>query len=267
MRLLYVRPTPDRLLNGEWSRFSYTVSDSVTNSEPGQVVLVSPEKKVIASDFSFDSDSWLVAGNRVANTPVQYEASSRGSLNHYIYATDDTLNMQDDNDENKWFFQAPAKYLGWQGIVYKGFLEFTMSSFSGDFSAGNLNSDLNLIELHCSKCNTNKGVTLVFPLSATSQGAFTGVTTKFSVGMEEGKGWLLDSKNTLVAWAPPTRCEFIEVISGLSSLKILGDFTKWYESISVDNVNWRMEAGGKGLVGSQIPFCAQGSADASVCNC
>lgn len=261
MRLLYVRPTPDREVNGEWDRFEYTVNDGTTSSLAGTVVLTGSNKKIIASDFSFDSDSWQVTGNRGGNN-VQYEASSRGSLNHYIYATDDTLNMVDNNDADKWYFDAPSKYLGWQGIIYKGSLQFTMSSFSGDFSSSNLNDNLNLVEIHCSKCDTNKGVTLVFPLAATTQGSFNGVTTEFSVSMLESAGWLMDPKNTLSTWTAPSRCQFIEVLSGITSLKILGDFTNWYESISIDNVRYSV-AGDS----SQIPFCAQGTPDASTCTC
>jgi len=99
-------------------------------------------------------------------------------------------------------------------------------------------------------------------LSATSQGSFSGTTTDFKLSMIETAGWLLDPKNTLSTWSPPSKCEFIEVLSGLTSMKILGDFTTWYESISIDNVMWK--AGGSE---SQIPFCAQGTPDASTCTC
>jgi len=261
MRLLYVRPTPDRETNGDWDRFEYTVNDGSSDSLAGTVVLTNPSNKLVASDFSFDNDGWTTEGNRGSNV-VQYEPSSRGSLNHYIYATDNQLNMVGGVDSDVWWFNAPAKYLGWQGIVYKGWLQFTMSSFSGDFSSGNLNSDLNIVELFCSKCNLNKGVRLVLPLSATSQGSFSGTTTDFKLSMIETAGWLLDPKNTLSTWSPPSKCEFIEVLSGLTSMKILGDFTTWYESISIDNVMWK--AGGSE---SQIPFCAQGTPDASTCTC
>ncbi len=258
-RLLYVRPHPDRELTGEFDRFEYTMSDLTATSLAGTVVVTGPSHLIVASDFSNDAESWTIEGNRVSGSVATFEASSRGALNHYIYATDDTLNMKAGVDQDLWYFSAPSKYLGWQGVVYGGFLEFTMSSFSGDFSSNNLNSDLYLVELYCSQCATNTGVTISFPLSATS---FDGSTKSFSISMLETAGWLQDPENTLMTWNAPTKCSFIEVLSGLTSVKILGDFTKWYESVSIDNVQWR-----KSNAKSSIPFCAQGSPDASICSC
>jgi hypothetical protein len=34
----------------------------------------------------------------------------------------------------------------------------------------------------------------------------------------------------------PSRCTFIQVLSSLSKLSILGDFTTWYESVGLDSV-------------------------------
>lgn len=258
-RVLYVRPSPDRELVGEFDRFEYTAADATDTSLAGTVVITGPSHLVVASSFSTDAESWTVEGNRYAGTAATHEASSRGSLNHYIYSTDDTLNMKEGDDQDLWYFSAPSKYLGWQGIAYGGFLEFTMSSFSGDFSISNLNSDLYLVELYCSQCATNTGITISYPLSATS---FTGTTKTFSISMLETAGWLQDPENTLLSWSAPTKCQFIEVLSGLTSVKILGDFTQWYESVSIDNVQWR-----KATAASSIPFCAQGSPDASICTC
>mmetsp|Transcript_28393 Transcript_28393/g.56748 ORF Transcript_28393/g.56748 Transcript_28393/m.56748 type:complete len:366 (-) Transcript_28393:46-1143(-) len=259
IRILYVRPTPDREGAGDYDRFTYTVSDGTSTSVAGTVVVVGSGVNFRASDFSSNSESWVVEGNRVASSAVTYEASSRGSLNHYIYATDDTLNMNGGNDQDLWYFSAPSKFTGWQGVYYGGTLEFTLSSFSGDFSASNLNSDTYLVKLFCSQCETNKGVTIGFPLSATS---FDGSTKTFSISMLETAGWERDPENTLNAWTTPTKCDFVEVLSGLTSVQILGDFTKWYESVSLDDVKFK-----KASATSSIPLCAQGSPDASTCTC
>lgn len=259
MRVLYVRPTPDREGAGEFDRFQYTVADATTTSVAGTVVMVGDGVNFKASDFSAGGESWTVEGNRVAGTAVNHEASSRGSLNHYIYGTDDSLNMVGGNDADLWYFNAPSKFLGWQGVYYGGSMEFTLSSFSGDFAASNLNADTHLVKLFCQQCQTNKGVTIAFPLSATS---FDGSTKSFSLGMLETAGWKRDPENTLEAWTTPTKCDFVEVLSGLTSVQILGDFTKWYESVSLDNVKFK-----KAVASSAIPFCAQGSPDASTCTC
>ena len=35
------------------------------------------------------------------------------------------------------------------------------------------------------------------------------------------------------------KCEMVELLAGLSGVKILGDFTKWHESVSLDEVSWK----------------------------
>jgi hypothetical protein len=262
-RVYYERPRVDRENVGEWGRMEYTASDKTGTSKAGTVQLVGPKIHLAASDFSSDTDGWTVTGNRLASSPVNHEASSRGSLNHYIYSTDDTLNVgTTSSDKDLWYFNAPSKFLGYQGLSYNGYIEFTLSSFSGDFSADNLNDDTKLVELFCSSCKVNTGITIAYPLSSTS---FNGSTKTFKIPLLETAGWLQDPENTLAhlhPWNPPTRCQFIEVLSSISSLKILGDYTKWYESVSVDNV-----VIGKDKAASSIPICAQRTPDASSCDC
>ena len=44
----------------------------------------------------------------------------------------------------------------------------------------------------------------------------------------------------------------IDMLSNLSSLSILGDFTKWYESVGLDGVKLRAgKLGGRGAVPAQ----------------
>jgi hypothetical protein len=258
-RVLYVRPAVDRESVGEWARFGYTASDVSSTSVAGVVQLVGPSHRLASSDFSSGADSWTISGNRAASSAANHEASSRGSLNHYIYGTDDTLNMIGGSDKDLWYFNAPSHFTGYQGLAYNGHLQFTLSSFSGDFSAANQNSDVKLVKLHCAKCATNSGITISYPLSASS---FTGATKTFSIKLTESSGWLQDPENTLRTWVAPTKCQFIEVLSGLTSVEILGDYTKWYESVSVDNVHLY-----KDKAVSSIPTCAQGSPDASTCTC
>ena len=61
--------------------------------------------------------------------------------------------------------------------------------------------------------------------------------------------WKKDPKNTLIQWSAPTQCEMVEVLGGLTSIRILGDHTKWYESVAVDKVAFH--------VGTTVPLaCA-----------
>mmetsp|Transcript_32075 Transcript_32075/g.47181 ORF Transcript_32075/g.47181 Transcript_32075/m.47181 type:complete len:374 (+) Transcript_32075:214-1335(+) len=262
-RLVYKRPAIDQEHNGEWDRFDYTVSDGKASSRAGIVTLIAPSRLVVASDFRLSSEGWSTIGNR--KNGVSYEPTSRGVMNRYIYAADNSLNIgRSGDDEDLWYFVLPQKFTGWHGIMYGGSFEFILSSFSGDFSDDKFNfgGDMNLVEIYCERCDLNKGVTIAYPLSSTS--GFSGSTKSFSLGMTENEGWLLDPENTLLEWTVPTKCDFIEVISGITSVRILGDFTNWYESVSIDSVNWR-SAPPKGR--KQLLPCAQGTPDARGCTC
>mmetsp|Transcript_14714 Transcript_14714/g.18816 ORF Transcript_14714/g.18816 Transcript_14714/m.18816 type:complete len:377 (-) Transcript_14714:136-1266(-) len=260
-RIVYVRPSVDAVNYDKWATFTYSVSDGPSVSESGTVTLVPPTGVLVGSNFLLGDEQWKITGNKAAMGVVTYEAGSRGLLNHYIHGTDDLLNIYkaSGDDAALWYFTAPSPFLGNQGIAYGGQLTFTLSAHAGDFSSGNMNSNVHLVEMHCAKCAVNTGVTISFPLSAVS-GGFAGSDKTFSLVLNEKSGWLKDPENTLKTWSAPTKCEFIELLSGLTRLKILGDFTKWYESVSIDNVAFvNMK--------QQLPICAQGSADASVCSC
>lgn len=264
-KVVYVRPHPDREWPGEWDRFEYIVQDAKARSQPGTIVLTGPSKVVVASDFNISPEGWTVVGNYV-NERVIHEATSRGmNLNHYVYALDDLVNVNSEGiDLDRWYFLAPKKFLGWHAIVYGGVMEFTLASFSGDFSDSATKScrkrPTNIVEIHCKKCNYYKGITIGYPLLAV--GGFDGNVKLFRIDFTEISGWMKDPKNTLMKWTTPTKCEFIEVLSAISSLKILGDFTNRHESVSMDDVKFRIR-GEK----SQIPPCAQRTPDASKCIC
>ena len=122
------------------------------------------------------------------------------------------------------------------------------------------------MELKCAECvgPVGPGITLAFPVSAlTSQHAklpFTGAATVFTLSLTEHAGWMKDPQNSIVAWTKPSKCDIIQVLSRLSSLRILGDWTQWMETVALDNV---MIYNTKG----QLPVCALGRPDASVCTC
>lgn len=264
-RVYYKRPVADKAPVGAWGEFTYTVSDKSATSKPGMVTLVPTSGILVGSNFARNAEGWTITGNKAASVPVSYESSSRGLLNHYIYGTDDTIHthLTAGDDTSLWYFQAPSSFLGHHGIAYGGSFDFVLSSFHGDFSADKLNTgvgsaDLHLVVLHCAKCDTNRGVTIAFPLKKAK--AFTGTTAAYSLSLKEGAGWVKSPKNSLTPWQPPTKCEFIELLSGLTSVKILGDFTTWYESVALDSVHLKNTK-------AQIPICAQGTPDASTCTC
>ncbi len=265
--MVYKRDTcDDRFIRGEFDRFQYKVSDEEGESEQGTVVLVSPQHVVAQSDFLLSDEEWTTVGNRRKNG-VHHEQSSRGLMNYYIYALDESLNVDtggNGDDLDIWYFDLPSKFLGWQGIMYNGKLEFIISSFGGDFSEQyqNRGGKLNLVEITCDKCNVNRGVRIGFPLD--TAGGFNGSTKKFSLTLTEASGWKLDPKNTLYEWKPISKCAFIEVLSAISSIRILGDFTSWYESVSIDDVKL---VASKPRLRNHLPICAQKTPDARRCDC
>jgi hypothetical protein len=241
-RIIYVPPVNKNAPVGKWADFTYTVNDGSSTSKQGIVTLVSSDKWIVGSKFDNDVEGWTIVGNGVGGAGVTFEASSRGPLNHYIWSKESEINVDDKgSDKDQWQFVAPSKFLGNKVISYGGELSFWMSSASGDFSsAANRNGGENLVELVCDSCASQTGVRLVRRLSAGTP--FTGAPTLMSIPLSES-AWLKDTKNSLIPFAPPTQCELVEVLEGLTSIRILGDFTKWYESVSIDSVNIKHGSG------------------------
>jgi hypothetical protein len=168
---------------------------------------------------------------------ASYEPSSRGKgMQYYIHYTDsDIKTTEEGSDQKHWYFKAPTKFLGHQGIMYGGKLKFTLSASTGDFSAKNLNTHKDLVVIECRTCDTNKGIRLVYQMEK-NHVHFDGKTTSFEVPFKESS-WLMDPKNVLLDWSTPSDCILIEVLSHLSNLYILGDHTRWFETVSIDDVS------------------------------
>ena len=258
-RIIYKRSYYNGKNHKDW--FQYFVSDSNFMSEEGQITIVPSSHIMVGSNFILSTDGWSIIGNK--NNQVTHDPSSRGEINHFIYASDDSINVDfNKNDIDIWRFNASEDFMGWNGILYGGTFEFILSSFSGDFSPSNANFDgnMNLIMMSCATCNRGKGITLAYPLLET----FNGSIHKFVINMTESSGWLQDPFNTLFSWTKPSKCDFIRVLSGITSMSILGDFTKWYESVSIDSIYWRTP---KPIGRLQLPLCAQRTSDARICTC
>jgi len=121
--------------------------------------------------------------------------------------------------------------------------------------------------LECATCTgpVGKGITLGYSLASLIQspnGRFTGQPLRITIPLRETKsgGWMKDPQNTLISWYPASQCDVIQVLSRLSKLSILGDYTTWYETVALDNVQ---------IVNTQghLPLCAQERPDASICSC
>jgi len=248
-----------------WASFTYYVSDKDgrNRSHDAKVVLVSPSAVIVSSDFRVSDDGWTTIGNRPNG--VTHDYYSRDKLHQYIYASENSLNINTKGEDiDVWYFLLPSKFHGWNGILYGGRIEFTISSFGGDFAKtrGKESKQINMVEISCAKCNINKGITIGFPLDAVDK--FDGTVKTYSLALNESSGWLKDPRNTNFKWTVPSQCDIIQVLSGISSIKILGDLTTWYEIVSIDDVQL---VTAKPVGRRQLPSCAQLTSDASKCTC
>ena len=72
-------------------------------------------------------------------------------------------------------------------------------------------------------------------------GAFTGQPLQITIPLKEQGlgshgGWVKDPQNALLPWSPASQCDVIQVLSRLSKISILGDWTTWYETVALDDV-------------------------------
>lgn len=209
------------------------------------LITVTTTESLVTSTFDRDAENWRIVSNGQSpqsQTPT-FQPISRGRLlSYYVYALDAVIHRKSDgsgDDAMLWYFSAPDKFLGNQWAAYGGSLDFVLSSAEGSFDQANLNllGRGNLALLECTTCNLNAGITLAMPLSLTF--SYDGTTTQFRLPLSELAGWLKDPKNVILPWTQPTQCEFVSVLSALTSLKILGDFTRGYESVALDTVAFR----------------------------
>merc|ERR1712146_431319 len=96
-----------------------------------------------------------------------------------------SINVNSAGDDSMlWYFVAPPAFLNPSPnaaptnrhnlFAFGGSLSFTLSSQAGDFSAGNMNSNLNLVVLECATCNGGHGIRLFRPLNSPLASLFRG---------------------------------------------------------------------------------------------
>jgi len=266
-RVYYSRPSRDIETNSRWDVIYFDALSgtavSNTKSYTGMITFVPPTGVLVGSDFLLSNEEWGIVGNKNSRDLANYERYTRGSsFSNYIFGEDNKINLDSVGKESSlWYFDAPSKFYGNFGLAYGGFLSFSMLSFSGDMSDKN-GIDVPLVILECGECNgpISKGLRLVYPISSVGLSVFKTTPYSFNLQLKETSGWLKDSQNTLSPWMPVTQCDIIQVLSRLSSLRILGDWTKWYETMALDNVKiYNLK--------SQLPLCAMARTDASICTC
>lgn len=202
----------------------------------GTITIVNTDGTIVCSDFMLGTDEWTIVGNKARVSAPIYEPYSRNNfINHYIYATDNhvhisttkPLHAHSQRDKALWYFNAPSKMLGNMGMAYGGYISFTISIFAGDMKQ--MNQGVNLVELE-----GKKGITLGYPMLNNPM-----INNMASVKIEltETANWQKITQDpTSPIHRGPSKDEFIQVLSQLSGLRILGDLTQWTETVALDNV-------------------------------
>ena len=252
---VYYKPAHRRLCSERADSFSYTVTAQakgdaqvqakITNNPQqanapqqafeGTITTVDSSGTIVCSDFLLGPDDWTIIGNKErVSTPI-YEPYSRNNfINHYIYATDNhnhiSTTTHTHKDKALWYFNAPSKMLGNLGIAYGGYISFVMSIFAGDMKK--MNQGVNLVELECGRCGDNAGITLGYPMP---NNPMINNMASFKLELTETANWQKITQETTTGHSLSKR-EFIEVLSQLSGLRILGDLTQWTETVALDNV-------------------------------
>jgi len=246
-RILYAPPAGANPPEGQWARFQYVVTDGKETSEPGIVWLLPLHGRMVGSDFSLGTDGWAIVRNgaKEAAMPsggIRWEAYSRGDLSFFVSGSDGQILVDGEGqDRSRWEFTAPQQFLGNQAAAYGGSLEFTIGSSAGDFSPANrLSTDDRVVTLSCASCDVGRGVRLAY--FADSLLPFDGITKRVSIRLDPSQ-WKQDPRNTVSEWGPTFACQLVEVLSGLTAIDVLGDHTRSFESVALDNVALRPGSG------------------------
>ena len=259
MNRVYYKQARRRICSERADSFSYTVNvqakgqaqaqakgeaqaQTTNNPQPsneGTITIVNTDGTIVCSDFLLGTDDWTIIGNKARVSAPIFEPYSRNNfINHYIYATDNHVHVPTNNhvstnsqrDKALWYFNAPSKMLGNLDIAYGGYISFTMSIFAGDMTQ--MNQGVNLVEIECSRCGYNKGITLGYPMPANP---IKNNMASFKIELTETSIWQKITQDTTSGHSP-SKLEFIEVLSQLSGIRILGDLTQRTETVALDNV-------------------------------
>jgi hypothetical protein len=186
--------------------FEYTSESGVD----GRVFILDHTNIVFSSSF----EGWQTSDG----LPVHYSNANHGPLSQYIYGT----------GGDAWMFIIPKITGLW--VAHEGYIRFKIGSFSGDFSLKS-KPDTPLVSIQCPVCRRGKGTTIIYPLSTDP---YNGGFKIYEIPIVRTK-WLMDPGNTLLSWNVPSHEDFIEVLHKHEQLRILGDFTNWYETIGIDD--------------------------------
>ena len=182
------------------------------------------------SKFLMDNENWQITGNKKIEPAAHQSYNIDREMSHYIMFKDNLVNVDYKhlNDKSLWYFESPEitiNPLQKSGTTssknfkpkYPTVMTFTMTSFVGDFSS--LNEDTNLVKIrNGDRCFTFKSSN------------YDGKTRTFNVPFNS-QLWKKERTYESI-----TDNEMKEIFIGSFTIEILGDWTRGYEVVGLDNV-------------------------------
>ena len=191
---------------------------------------VSAAEVLYQNKFLMDNENWQITGNKRVEPAAHQSYNIDNELSHYIMFKDNLVNVdyKHPDDKSLWYFESPEitiNPLQKSGTTasknfkpkYPNVMTFTMTSFVGDFSS--LNDNTNLVKIR----NGDRCFTFQSP-------NYDGKTRTFNVPFNN-QLWKKERTNESI-----TDKEMREIFIGTFTIEILGDWTRGYEVIGLDNV-------------------------------
>jgi len=163
--------------------------------------------------FLFDNEGWTIEGNQQIVEAHYIPHTYNKEMSRFIIGNDTIINVNsrgDNNDKSLWYFRSPFLQADLSNYKY---INFSLSCFAG------ISESLNKIDHYIRICNEKIGLCAKY--NVLDNFNFTSQWSKFNV--------LLDKK----IWSQSDK--FNKIISNVSYIYILGDWTQWYETIGLDN--------------------------------
>jgi hypothetical protein len=191
---------------------------------------VSAAEVLYQSKFLLDNENWQITGNKKIEPAAHQSYNIDNELSHYIMFKDNLVNVdyKHPDDKSLWYFESPEitiNPLQKSGTTasknfkpkYPTVMTFTMTSFVGDFKS--LNDNTNLVKIK----NGDRCFTFQSP-------NYDGKTITFNVPFNS-QLWKKERTHETI-----TDKEMKEIFIGTFTIEILGDWTRGYEVIGLDNV-------------------------------
>ena len=191
---------------------------------------VSAAEVLYQNKFLMDNENWQITGNKKIEPAAHQSYNIDREISHYIMFKDNLVNVDYKhlNDKSLWYFESPEitiNPLQKSGTTssknfkpkYPAVMTFTMTSFVGDFSS--LNEDTNLVKIR----NGDRCFIFKSP-------SYDGKTTTFNIPFNN-QLWKKERTNDSI-----TDKEMREIFIGTFTIEILGDWTRGYEVVGLDNV-------------------------------